>query len=105
AYDAMSFNFDGAYDRFVERNKYFSGFADKVFKEMDNAQAAIATAKLTPKQLADRENASNMTDKEKQRRGLANDGLSSANGSRSKYESDEATDAAKEAAKATKENT
>lgn len=105
AYDAMSFNLEGAYDRFVERNKYFSGFADKVFKEMDNAQAAIATAKLTPKQLADRENAFNMTDKEKQRRGLANDGLSSANGSRSKYVSDEAKADAKEAAKATKDNT
>lgn len=105
AYDAMSFNLDGAYDRFVQRNKYFSGFADKVFDEMDKAQAAINTARLTPKQLADRENAFNMTDQEKQRRGLANDGLSSANGSRSRYESEESKEAAKEAAKATKDNT
>ena len=100
-YDLGSFNAIGAYDRFVERNEYFSGFADSVVKEMDKANEAMATAKLTPKQLADRENAFNMTDKEKQRRGLSNDGLSSANGSRSKYESDDA----KEATKATKENT
>lgn len=104
-YDLGSFNAIGAYDRFVERNEYFSGFADSVVKEMDKANEAMATAKLTPKQLADRENAFNMTDKEKQRRGLAIDGLSSANGSRSKYVSDEAKDAAKEAAKATKDNT
>lgn len=101
AYDAMSFNLDGAYDRFVERNKYFSGFADKVFDEMDKAQAAINTAKLTPKELAAREAAFDMTPQEKARRGITDSGLSSANKSRSKYESDDA----KEAAKSTRENT
>src|SRR5690606_28490800 len=40
-YDLGSFNAIGAYDRFVERNEYFSGFADSVVKEMDKANEAM----------------------------------------------------------------
>lgn len=104
-YDLGSFNAIGAYDRFIERNKYFSGFADSVVKEMDKANEAIKTAKLTPKELAARESAFDMTPQEKARRGITDSGLSSANKSRSKYESDAEKEAAKEAAKSTKENT
>lgn len=100
-FDLGTFNAIGAYDRFVSRNEYFSGFADEVVKEMDRANAAIDTAKMTPKQLADRDSAYKMTDKEKMRRGLPVDGLSSATGSRSKYESD----SEKEANKARDNNT
>lgn len=103
--DLSTFNAIGAYDRFVERNEYFSGFADDVFEEMDKAQAAIKTAKMTPAQLAAREAAFDMTPAEKQRRGITDSSLSGANKSRSKYESDAEKEAAKEAAKTTKENT